>query len=484
ERLGYDDDGYAIYNPDPTRLFTPLTPAEFANIGVMSTWNPVAKNDNVSFTANTPALFTMPAGDVGFAGAIEYGSQSYKINPDPLALTADAYYGPRYGDGRGSRDHWSAAGELRVPLLKSLQASMAGRYDMYSYGDKDPGKFTYSMGLEWRPLDTLLVRGSYGTGFRAPDMHYLFAGDDFYRTVSTDYYQCRTDEPGYSDADCYDDGSWDVNTFDVYTGNMQLDVETSKSFTAGFVWSPTANFDLAVDYYRIRIANQVQSQSRERLRADEANCLLGVTDAGVAVDVNSPTCVDALARVIRENPNDPFSTITSVHFAPINIANEETSGIDVTANYHLQTASAGDFRFSGNYTWADKHSRQQYPGDPEEDMLDLSFSATTLPRTKGNVGVDWDRNAWGAGLFGNYVGRVANYNNDAWIGATWRFNGSARYDINDHMRLSLSVNNLLDKMPPKDATWANYPYYDTSWFDSMGRSYYLQLTWKLGGKPL
>ena len=484
ERLGYDDDGYAIYNPDPTRLFKPLTPAEFANIGVMSTWNPVAKNDNVSFTANTPALFTMPAGDVGFAGAIEYGNQSYRINPDPLALTADAYYGPRYGDGRGSRDHWSAAGELRVPLLSSLQASMAGRYDMYSYGDKNPGKFTYSMGLEWRPLDTLLVRGSYGTGFRAPDMHYLFADNDYYRTVSTDYYQCRTEEPGYSDADCYDDGSWDVNTFDVYKGNMQLDVETSKSFTAGFVWSPTANFDLAVDYYQIRIANQVQTQSRERLRADEANCLLGVTDAGVSVDMNSPTCVDALARVVRENPNDPFSTITSVLFAPINIANEETSGIDVTANYRLQTARAGDFRFSGNYTWADQHSRQQYPGDPEEDMLDLSFSATTLPRTKGNLGVNWDRNAWGAGLFGNYVGRVANYNNDAWIQATWRFNGSARYDINDHLRLSLSVNNLLDKMPPKDATWANYPYYDTSWFDSTGRSYYLQLTWKLGGTPL
>ncbi|WP_395625353.1 TonB-dependent receptor domain-containing protein, partial [Thermomonas sp.] len=273
------------------------------------------------------------------------------------------------------------------------------------------------------------MRGSYGTGFRAPDMHYLFAGNDYYRTVSTDYYQCRTEEPGYSDADCYDDGSWDVNTFDVYKGNMQLDVETSKSFTAGFVWSPSPNFDLAVDYYQIRIANQVQSQSRELLRATEANCLLGVTDGGVAVDINSPTCVDALARVVREDPNDPFSTITSVLFAPINIANEETSGIDVTANYRLQTASAGDFRFTGNYTWAHRHNRVLYPGDPEEDMLDLSFSATTLPRTKGNVGVDWDKGAWGAGLFGNYVGRVANYNNDAWTGATWRFNGSARYDI-------------------------------------------------------
>ena len=44
--------------------------------------------------------------------------------------------------------------------------------------------------------------------------------------------------------------------------------------------------------------------------------------------------------------------------------------------------------------------------------------------------------------------------------------------------------NLLDKMPPKDATWANYPYYDTSWFDSFGRSYFLQATYKFGGKPL
>ena len=38
-----------------------------------------------------------------------------------------------------------------------------------------------------------LVRGTYATSFRAPDMHYLFAGTDYYRKISTDYYQCRTD---------------------------------------------------------------------------------------------------------------------------------------------------------------------------------------------------------------------------------------------------------------------------------------------------
>jgi len=481
ERLGYNDDGYAIYSPDPARLFTPLTVDEFNSIAVMSVFRPEAKNDNVSFTFDTPALFSMPAGDAGFAGALEFGRQSYHINPDPLALTEDAYYGPRYGDGDGERDRWSAAAELRLPLASTLDASLAGRYDRYSYGNKNPGKFTYSAGLEWRPVDALLVRGSYGTGFRAPDMHYLFAGNDYYRTrFATDYYDCRTAEPGSSNSYCYDVGDYDVSTFDVYNGNRDLDVETSKSFTVGLVWSPSASFDLAVDYYKIRVMNQVQTQDRELLRMTEADCRLGETDSGAAVDINSPTCVDALARVIR----DEDGVISSVRFSPINIANEETSGIDVTANYRLQTANAGDFAFRANYNWTHRHTRQQYPGDPKEDMLDVSFADTTLPRTKGNIGVAWDKGAFGASLFGNYVGRVANYGNDAWTDASWRFNAGARYDINDHLRVSLTVNNLLDKMPPRDATWSNYPYYDTSWFDSTGRSYFLQVTWKLGGKPL
>ena len=72
----------------------------------------------------------------------------------------------------------------------------------------------------------------------------------------------------------------------------------------------------------------------------------------------------------------------------------------------------------------------------------------------------------------------------AWTPATWRFNASLRYDIGSHQRIALSVTNLLDKMPPRDATWSNYPYYDTSWFDSRGRSFFLQYTHKFGGEAL
>ncbi len=46
------------------------------------------------------------------------------------------------------------------------------------------------------------------------------------------------------------------------------------------------------------------------------------------------------------------------------------------------------------------------------------------------------------------------------------------------------MDNLFDKMPPRDPTYTSYPYYDISWFDAAGRSYYLQFTYKFGGSAL
>ena len=45
--------------PDPERLFTPLTQAEFDAIAAMSVFRPEAKSSTVSFTADNPALFAM-----------------------------------------------------------------------------------------------------------------------------------------------------------------------------------------------------------------------------------------------------------------------------------------------------------------------------------------------------------------------------------------------------------------------------------------
>jgi outer membrane receptor protein involved in Fe transport len=85
---------------------------------------------------------------------------------------------------------------------------------------------------------------------------------------------------------------------------------------------------------------------------------------------------------------------------------------------------------------------------------------------------------------GTRLGKLPNYDEDASIDASYLFNTTVQYDFTDRLQVSLTIRNLTDKNPVKDPTWASYPYYNASWFDSIGRSAFLQLTYKLGGKPL
>src|SRR3546814_17864967 len=82
-----------------------------------------------------------------------------------------------------------------MPVLDSLDLSVAGRYDRYRYSGRTQSKFTYSGGLEWRPFDTLLVRGSYGTAFRAPELHPLSARTGFVDSGGIDSYRCPPHKP-------------------------------------------------------------------------------------------------------------------------------------------------------------------------------------------------------------------------------------------------------------------------------------------------
>ncbi len=184
-------DGLASFDADPARLYTPLTRAEYDSISARTVYHPEARNDYGSFTVTNGELFTLPAGAVGFAANLEAGNQAYELNPDPLAL-GYYYFSWKDQDGHGSRNHWSGSVEFRVPVLEKLELSTAGRYDNYHFAGHDTDQFTYNFGLEFRPLDTLLVRGYYGTGFRAPDLHYVFAGEGNVESSGNDYYLCRT----------------------------------------------------------------------------------------------------------------------------------------------------------------------------------------------------------------------------------------------------------------------------------------------------
>lgn len=476
DSLGIDpDSGLAIFavGENADRLYKPLTPAEYDQIAQHAVYEPRSRTDNLSASITNSALFELPAGPVGFAAVVEAGNQGYELNPDPLALVP-YYVGLIDSDGKGDRDHWGAGYEVRAPLLSNLEFSTAGRYDHYEFAGKGFGKFTYNAGLEYRPISTVLLRAAYGTGFRAPDLHYVFSGPGNTHPSGTDYFRCATEEPDEDIGDC----SYSDEGIVAYrNGNRDLQPETSKSFNGGVVWQATRNLSLSLDYFRVELSDQVRDMSIDTILRDEASCRLGGADPA------SPTCVDAVARVERQTTGPLAGSLIGVFTNPINIAQETTSGFDVAARLRVPTERIGEFNVSLAYTYVDDHTFQQYPGDPTIDKLAFD-SGYYIPRDKGTASVSWALDKLTATIQGQYLGKLPNYDEDAYISDSWMFNASAQYDLTDHVRLSMTVNNLFDEGPVKDPTYSAYPYYDISWFDSVGRSYYFQLTYKFGGAGL
>jgi outer membrane receptor protein involved in Fe transport len=192
--------------------------------------------------------------------------------------------------------------------------------------------------------------------------------------------------------------------------------------------------------------------------------------------------VDALARVHRFASGVNEGKIDYVAINPINIAHEKTSGIDIALHGRLPT-SFGEFGLSLAHTHVFKHTFRQYPGDASIDKLAYD-SGYDIPRDKSTASVSWALEGLKWTIEGRRLGKLPNYDEDAYIKASYLFNTTLQYDFTDHLRGSLSVTNLFDKLPVRDPSYSAYPYYDISWFDSVGRSMFLQLTYKLGGSGL
>lgn len=478
-QLGIDaDSGYPIYNRDPNiYLYRALTPAEYDSISADTVYRPYSWTNNLQATLTNGELFELPAGPVGFAAVAEYGKQGYNLRPDPLALT-DYYYSWKDSDGEGKRSHAAIGGELRVPVLEFLTLTGAGRYDTFGFAGRDVGKFTYNGGVEVRPTNSLLFRAAYGTAFRAPDLHYVFTGPGNVQSSVDDYYLCGIEEPDEEIGDCSYSGSGIVVN---RNGNRDLQAETGKTLTAGIVFSPSSRLHVSVDYFRVSLDNQVDDLSVDQIARDEAACRPDA-NGQTELDPNSPTCQDAIARVTRFTTGGLAGQISSIAVNPINIAREKTSGIDVAFRGTLPT-SFGDFTLSLAHSHVFKHSFQQYPGDPIENKLAFD-SGFYLPRDKSNGSISWEKDGLQFTFSGTRLGKLPNYDEDAFLKASYLFNATMQYDFTDHLRGSLTIRNLFDTNPVKDPTWSAYPYYNASWYDSIGRSVFLQLTYKLGGSAL
>lgn len=465
-QTGETGSGLPIFNAPLSNFYRALTPAQWASITERVITDAYSQTSGLNLVVTKDELFKLPAGPVSVALVGEVDKQEYSVKPNENATDFGYYYAYAATSGEGERDHGALGAEFSVPVFAQLEAKLAARYDSFSFGDTDVGKATYNAGLEYRPIKSLLLRAAYGTGFRAPDLHYVFANLDLFHPTVTDYYNCRVYEGG----DCSDYADLDI--LKHREGSDKLRPETSKSFNAGFVFQPTRNFDISVDYFKVQMRDQVQDLSTDQLLRDEADCLLGVTETGKPVNVNSPTCRDAIARVFRDENGD----ITHVYINPINVSREDTSGIDLSVNYTVPT-SYGKYRFGINHTVVFDHTSVQYEGDAEIDQLAVD-SGYTIPKEKTTLTIGFEKGPLNFTLTGKRLGKIQNYAEDAWTGASYLFNGNVSWAINPSTELNFTINNLLDTDPKKDTSWVSYPYYNSKWFDSVGRSYFVEIKHK------
>lgn len=466
-------DGIPIYNIDRARLYQPMTRAIFDSLSAIDHTTADSSNDLLSLVVSGD-IWELPAGPVGMAGVLEWGSQEYKIDLDPRLVNGD-FWGFTGTGGGGKRDRYAAGIEFRAPIFDSLTASLAGRYDKYDDITAVDDAITYNFGLEWRPFETLLLRGSYGTSFRAPDMHFVFADPSGFFTTVTDEYLCRRDEPGVPLAQCTVP---QANPSGNRQGNPNLKEEEGKSWTYGLVWDAFPGFSLSVDYYHVELEDMVDDLDTTVLLQTEADCRLGATEGGTPVDINSAECQDAISRITRA-PDDGTQfaeQIRNIVTGPINRAFQSTNGIDLSAKYALDTARWGNYRFDLGWSHVLSEKRKQFAEDPIEEYRDDPQNFDFRSRLRGSV--SWQMGQWTTTLFGTRYGSTPNWAETGRIGSWKKYNLTVSHQFNDRLSASIIINNVLNEAPPRDPTFDTYPYFSTSNYDPYGREGFLQVNYK------
>ena len=295
----------------------------------------------------TGDIFEMPAGGVAFGFGVEHRNDDIASIPDAVAREGLFFGFFSDGGATGDKDTDELFAEMEIPLLagapgfEELTINLSSRYtDDEIYGSNT----TESYKLGWRPVESLLLRGTFGTSFRAPNLRELFLQaqsgflgvfDPCYNTddswdITNNVYVPAGDrrEPevlvnclanGVDPTLAYSGGFTVFSTEIAAGGALDLLAEESESWTAGFAWDqPFTNaFGLAISatYYEIEVTNTIIEPNAQFIVNDCYNSLTGT----------SVFC----SRIARDlsNPSNPRIDIIDSGF--INREAEQARGVDV-----------------------------------------------------------------------------------------------------------------------------------------------------------
>jgi iron complex outermembrane recepter protein len=364
-------------------------------------------------------LLELPAGDLDFAVGMSHRNVNGYDTPDVPSsegLTTNLAGQPTAG-GYNVSEVWT---EFNVPILKdlplaqSLNLDVADRFSHYSnFGGTNNSQYK----LTWKPVNDLMVRGSYGTGFRAPTVGDLYGGisttypgyndpcDVVYglaRYNSTVAKNCTAGiggQPGLTQAALNAAGlgkefpngfmqemspGTPVNSpggspqYAPFTsgGNPHLRPETSQSTQFGVVYSPSyvTGFNATLDYFHYIVRNTISD----------------ITPNQVLDNCYAESIV-ADCEMFQRTAADHYQ-VSSLTFNETNQGWMNVAGYDVDLSYALPKFSFGQFTIDSKSTYYTHNNTQQYAGAP----VDYNNGISSYWRVRSNFSIGWSYKNFGA----------------------------------------------------------------------------------------
>ena len=409
--------------------------------------------------------FQLDNGAVPVVLGFEYRDEDFDVDVDPQTEAGNVLGGSGGGDAdmSGARVVKSLFAETLIPVFQPLELNLALRYDDYNdFGTTVNPKAS----IAYRPLDSLLLRASWGRGFQAPDMWELYSPQSFGLGFGIDSYRCSL-----TDEDADGDGRSDIDPGELpsghpclgstnttaVAGNPDLDPETSENWSAGFAWSPTQNLSLIADYYDIKIDDEVNWPADQRQLDNE----LRLRQAGATGNV--------VGDVTRRNSG----LIETVGIKAENLTHAKTNGVDVEGNLSLAAGGLGDF--SGTARWTHVFEFEQDWNDgvgPVDRAGDVFF-----PQDRVQMIITWSLGDVSATAVGNYIGDQEGTHAE-WQDADERLDSFTTWDVQLayttpwNSLVTIGARNVFDEDPPQFKDGTDYDIYQ---HEIYGRVPYLRL---------
>lgn len=441
---GYGEvDGETVFDPDQFRFGYDIqnpgaNPADILSAGVVTTSRISQFDIDEVFGSAAFDLFEMGGGFAQAAVGFEYREERFSDQYDSQS-EAGLVGGSSGGSAGGGREVMAAYAEAVLPVTYDLEFTVAARFDDYSdYGNDISPK----IGFQYSPdaVDGLMVRGSYGLGFRAPTLDILTQQTSFSADSVRDPVTCQI-LTGDADEQCQ---------IDAYRlANPDLESESSTQWSLGTVYQPTEWLNFSVDYYNIEIEDRIAFFSSGNLLERE---LSGDTiPEGLGVFRNADGTID---EILTGYGNE--GTL-------------ETQGLD----FNIQTSF--DFGEMGvlsqNLQW---NHVLEYRVDGERDLVgDPSRPENRLTLSNMYRYADFDF-SWNINVIGDVAERVEDGEQIGKVGTWTTHDLQASYNAPWDGRFTIGMQNAFEKTPTLVAYDGRD--YNFNLYNAFGRVTYVRYT--------